>query len=329
MRTHITHALPLLALAALAACNGPRRVRERPIMVNGDRLPSAEQAVAKANQQGAREQQALVRSRDSVYARAVATCRGESCAYITRGEVALGMTPAQVMAATRTSPQAWTWRASGDAGVLVPRTAGMAPRDANGELVMVQFRDDRVQSLSFREPQGIRVVASPLDTVAEERTLARANALVKEGDDFLAAGDRARALDRFDRAAVLNGDDPHLQYRIATLLDQQLRPLEAQIRYQRFLNDERIRIIAAQGTANAQLAEAIAQARQRLIVLERQNAAAPATPPAAPAPSPAPVAPPAPAVQPVTVEVKVTPTPATPSTSPATPTTPPDSVRTP
>jgi hypothetical protein len=301
-----------LALVALAACNGPRRIRERPIMTNGDRVPSPERTVERANEAGTREQQSIVRSRDSVYQQAVGSCRDELCAYVVKGEVALGMSPAEVMAATRTSPQAWTWRASGDAGVLVPRAAGIAPRDANGELVMVQFRDRRVAALSFRETQGIRVVASPLDTVGEERMLAAAEALIKEGDQFLAAGDRARALDRFDRASVLKAEDPHLEYRIATLLDLQLRPLEAQIRYQRFLNNEEIRLIQARGTANAQLAEAIAQARQRVLILERSNAAA--TPAPAPVPAPAPPAP-----QPVTVEVKVSPTPPAPAPAPVRP----------
>nr|MCU0618954.1 hypothetical protein [Gemmatimonadaceae bacterium] len=129
--------------------------------------------------------------------------------------------------------------------------------------------------------------------------------------------DRARALDRFDRASVLKGDDALLQYRIATLLDQQLRPLEASIRYQRFLNDEKIRLIRARGDANAQLADAIARAQQRLIVLERQGGV-PVAPPA-PATTPAPAPAPAPAPTPVVVEVKVnTPTP-TPTPAPVPP----------
>ncbi|MCU0625124.1 MAG: hypothetical protein MUF21_01380 [Gemmatimonadaceae bacterium] len=311
-----------LAALALVACNGPRRIHERPILVNGDRVPSADRIVQQANAAGTREQQQLVRARDSVYARAVGSCQGEICAYITKGEIAIGMTPAQVMAATRTSPQAWTWRESGDAGVLVPRAADIAPRDANGEVVMVQFRDERAASMSFRETQGIRVVSSALDTVGEERMLAAAEALIREGDQFLAAGDRVRALDRFDRASALKPEDPHLQYRIATLLDLQFnRPMEAMVRYQRFLTSQEIQLIQARGTANAQLADAIARAQQRLIVIERAGGVA-QQPAPAPAATPAPAPPPptsAPAATPMTVEVKVTPTQPTAPATPAAP----------
>ena len=54
------------------------------------------------------------------------------------------------------------------------------------------------------------------------------------------------------------------------MLDLQMRPVEAQIRYQRFLQSLEIERIRAQGDANAQMADAIARAQQRLIVLERQ-----------------------------------------------------------
>jgi hypothetical protein len=62
-----------------------------------------------------------------------------------------------------------------------------------------------------------------------------------------------------------------LQYRIATLLDLQLRPIEALMRYQRFLLSLEVQRIQAQGDAYAKLAEAIARARERVIVLEKQT----------------------------------------------------------
>lgn len=263
----------------LAACNGPRRVRERPIMTNGDRTPSQDRIIAGAAAEGYSDNAQLTQSRDSIYAKAVATCRGTICASVVKGEISLGMTPAQAMAATRTAPAAWTVRESGAATVMVPRVLGNSPRDATGEVVMVQFDDERVNAVSYRETQGIRVVSSAADTTTDGRANAMADALIREGDQFNAAGDRARALDRYDRALAMKRADAMLEYKVATMLDLQLRPVEAQIRYKRFLQSLEIEQIRARGDANAQLAAAIALAQQRLIVLERQAPAPTALPP--------------------------------------------------
>jgi tetratricopeptide (TPR) repeat protein len=104
---------------------------------------------------------------------------------------------------------------------------------------------------------------------AQARRLA--DQLLKEGNDLLAANDLEGALNRFDRAGVLRPDDKELQFRIARLLDLQLRPKEAVMRYQRFLNGLEIDKIKAQGEANAKMAEAIALAQQRIVVLEKQT----------------------------------------------------------
>lgn len=270
MHTTLKTGLLLGAGVLLAACNGPRRIRERPIWSNGDRTPSQDRIIAGAAADGYSDNTMLTQARDSVYAKAAATCRGTICASVVKGEISLGMTPAQAMAATRTAPAAWTIRESGAATVMVPRVLGNSPRDQSGEVVMVQFDDDRVNAVSYRETQGIRVVSSAADTSTEGRATAMADALVREGDQFNAAGDRARALDRYDRALALRRADPMLEYKVATMLDLQLRPVEAQIRYQRFLQSLEIERIRAQGDANAQMADAIARAQQRLIVLERQ-----------------------------------------------------------
>ena len=270
MHTTLKTGLLLGAGVLLAACNGPRRIRERPIWSNGDRTPSQDRIIAGAAADGYSDNTMLTQARDSVYAKAAATCRGTICASVVKGEISLGMTPAQAMAATRTAPAAWTIRESGAATVMVPRVLGNSPRDQTGEVVMVQFDDDRVNAVSYRETQGIRVVSSAADTSTEGRATAMADALVREGDQFNAAGDRARALDRYDRALALRRADPMLEYKVATMLDLQLRPVEAQIRYQRFLQSLEIERIRAQGDANAQMADAIARAQQRLIVLERQ-----------------------------------------------------------
>lgn len=270
---HTTLKVTLLVSAgiAIAACNGPRRIRERPILENGDRTESQDRLIARAASDGNTSTARLTRARDSVYARAVATCRGTICASVAKGEISLGMTPAQAMAATRTSPAAWTLREAGAATVMVPRYLAGSPRDATGEVVMVQFDDDRLNAVSYRETQGIRVVSSPADTTTDGRAKAMADALIREGDQFNAAGDRARALDRYDRALALKADDVMLEYKIATMLDLQMRPVEAQIRYQQFLQSMEIERIEARGDANAKLADAIARAQQRLIVLERQT----------------------------------------------------------
>jgi len=94
---------------------------------------------------------------------------------------------------------------------------------------------------------------------------------VQEGDALAAAGDVTAALERYDRASILVRDDAMVQYRIATALDKLLRPVEAQIRYRLFLHQIELQRIEAVGSANAKLADAIARAQQRLIVLERQG----------------------------------------------------------
>jgi hypothetical protein len=60
-----------------------------------------------------------------------------------------------------------------------------------------------------------------------------------------------------------------VQYKIATLLDQQLRPIEALMRYKRFLHQMELERINAVGDAYAKQADAIARARERIIVLEK------------------------------------------------------------
>lgn len=286
MNTTVKATILLGASVLLAACNGPRRIRERPILVNGDRTPSQDRIIDRAAADGVSDNAMLTQSRDSVYARAVATCRGTICASVVKGEISLGMTLAQAMAATRTAPAAWTIRESGAATVMVPRVLGSSPRDATGEVVMVQFDDERVNAVSYRETQGIRVVSSAADTTTDGRATAMADALIREGDQFNAAGDRARALDRYDRALALKRADAMLEYKVATMLDLQLRPVEAQIRYKRFLQSLEIEQIRARGDANAQLADAIARAQQRLIILERQGPVQSSVPPQTPVATP-------------------------------------------
>jgi hypothetical protein len=154
---------------------------------------------------------------------------------------------------------------------MVPVSISHAPRDVVGELAMLQLSHGMVKAYSYRESQGVRVVANPEDATTEGRASAMADMLVREGDDLVARGDFNGALNRYDRAQVLRAGDAMIDYRIATVLDKQLRPIEAQIRYQLFLHKLELEKIKAVGEANAQLANAIAHAKERIIVLEKNR----------------------------------------------------------
>lgn len=259
--------VPVLALAACA----PKRVHERPILDNGDRVPAADAAVEAARTDAGRTSRDALNQRDAVTAAALASCAPDICAAVTRGEVAIGMTEFQVLAATRTTEAAWQTRDAGEASVMVPSSRSNAPRDAVGEIGMVQLRNGRVASYSYSEAQGVRLVASPQDAMTAGRASSLAEMLLREGDDLVARGEFDLALNRYDRAEVLRPGDAQIDYRIATVLDKQLRPIEALLRYRLFLHRLEIEKIQAVGEAYGHLASAIAHARERVIVLDRQT----------------------------------------------------------
>ena len=261
----------VLSAFALAACNGPRRINEAPVMQNGDRVPTSDAKVDAVRSRTEVHRDALVSRRDSLTLLAAKDCTPDICAALSRGELALGMNANQVMAATRSTESTWSIRESGASMVMVARSPSTPPRDASGEVAIVQLADNKVTTYSYREPQGIRVVSAPADESADGRVKAQAAALVRDGDALLVSGNRKAALDRYDRASVLSPNDAVLQYKTATLLDQELRPLEALMRYQRFLHQMELEKIKAHGDAYAKLADAIAHARERVIVLEKQS----------------------------------------------------------
>lgn len=273
-RRTTVRAAVLTASALFAACT-PARVRERPIVVNSDRVANTDSLVAAAAARGEADRARLEARRDSLMQVAMSTCNGGTCAALARGEVVLGMNSAQVMAATKTTPEAWTVRVAGPATIMTPRTLTRTPRDNSGELAMVQLQDGGVSTYAYRERQGLRVVATAADTSITARNRVLADRLQKEGDDFLSAGDRALALDRYDRALLLNPDDYGLEYKVASLLDLQLRPVEALMRYQRFLQQLELQRIDAQGTQAAKFTEAVVRAQQRIVVLRQESEAAP------------------------------------------------------
>jgi len=270
--SRIPQLAPTLFISALIATGcAPKRIDEMPITImrNGDRLAEPTRALDAAAADAAASQVSGRERRDSLAAVAYTGCAPDVCAALGRGEIALGMNEAQVLAATRTTGQAWTVRRSGGVAVLAPRDADTAPRDAVAPVALVQIADGTVASVTYREPQGLRTVSSAADVSNANR--ARVEALVKEGDALAAAGDFTGALERYDRASVVDRADPMLEYKMATSLDKLLRPREAELRYTLFLHRLELEKIEAVGDANAKLAEAIAQARQRVMVIERQS----------------------------------------------------------
>jgi hypothetical protein len=262
--------LLLLPLLALAAC-APRRINEQPILRAGDRVESDQGSIERARIESQRTQREATARRDELAANALSSCAPSVCAAIARGEVAIGMTESQLLAATRTTEGAWNARDAGTSTVMVPLSLSAAPRDAAGELAMVQLREGRVASYSYHEVSGVRVVTSPAEATTDGRATAMADMMLREGDDYTTRGDLTSALDRYDRAQILQPGNAIIDYRIATVLDKALRPMEAQIRYQLFLHRMELEKIEAQGKAYGYMADAIAQARQRVIVLEKQN----------------------------------------------------------
>lgn len=258
-----------LALLAVAACS-PKLVHEEPVIRQGERIPDSDAVVESARAEVERTNRETTARRDDVTAGALASCAPAVCEAIARGEVMLGMTEAQVLAATRTTEGAWSTRDAGGATVMLPASAANAPRDVVGQLALVQLRDGAVRTYSYSEAQGVRVVNDAADATTEGRARALAESLIREGDDFTARGDLGRALDRYDRASVLAPQDARVDYRIATVLDKQLRPYEALIRYQLFLHKLELEKIDAYGRAYGNMAEAIAYARERVVVLDRR-----------------------------------------------------------
>lgn len=261
-------ALALLALGA-AAC-GPRMQAPRPIVPNGGTVPSGVEAtIARASAEGRAAQAQAVEERDHTEAVALAACSPAICDALARGELAVGMTEAQVLTATRSGQAAWSARGSGRVRTLAAAQPGSEPHDVVGPVAYVTLDGGRVRSIAYREPQGVRLVASAADAAPAGVARARAQALLREGDELALAGRFPDALDRYDRADVIRPDDPETTLRIAQALDKLLRPQEAALRYRLFLHQLELEKIQAQGDAYAHLASAVVAARERIVVLER------------------------------------------------------------
>lgn len=270
-RGAMTTVAAALALATLAAGCSPKRVHEEPVVEQGDRV-SVESEEQREHGSRAREsREALQARREAIRSEALAGCEEEACDAILEGEVALGLTETGVLAATGTTEEAWSIRRARGSVVMTPASLAHPPEDAVSELAMVQLRDGRVARYAYREASGVRLVDSEEDATAEGRARALAQDLLEEGDELAARGRLDAALDRYDRASVLADDMPILDYRIARVLDKQLRPIQALVQYRLFLHRLELERIEARGEAAARLADAITQARQRIIVLEKRT----------------------------------------------------------
>jgi len=255
---------PLLLITAAAVVLGcsTRRVDEEPVIEQGDRIPPASDTVRPGTSTTADAPDR---------AAALAECTGAVCDALARGELALGMNEDQVLVATHSGRSAWQVRRSGEAVVMTPSDMSRPPDDAVAPVAWVQIRDGSVIRYAYDESQGVRLVSGPEDTTLEGRAEARGRALLEEGDELAAAGDLDRALNRYDRADILLRDDPMVTYRIATTLDKQLRPIQALLQYKLFLHRLELEKIRARGEVAANIAEAIARARERIIVLEKRG----------------------------------------------------------
>lgn len=270
----IRRAAALLAVAglttAVAACSS-KQVHEEPVVEQGDRVEVPEgDPTASADDSAGPER--LAERREAVRAAALAECEGEACDAIVEGKLRPGLTENGVLAATRTTGDAWRIRRTGSSVVMTPRSLTHPPEDAVAELAMVQIADGRVARYAYREAQGIRLVDEASDATAEGRAGALADMLVREGDELAAAGEFDAALNRYDRADVLDPDRPIVSYKIATALDKQLRPVQALIQYRLFLHRLELEKLRARGEIAANIAEAVARARERIVVLERRTA---------------------------------------------------------
>jgi hypothetical protein len=144
------------------------------------------------------------------------------------------------------------------------------PSDAVARIAFVSLQNGRVASYTYQEPQGYRTVTSPADATLAGRSAAQADALLRQGDDYVASGRLDLGLAAYDQADILRPGHPETTLRIATTLDKSLRPIEAVIRYRLFLHQLELEKIRAHGEVAANIAQAIALAHERIIVLERR-----------------------------------------------------------
>lgn len=262
----------LLLLAAAAGCQRKPVGLEDMKPIPGPRggsSTSQQDAIAAAQRQSDSTRAAIAQQANAANAEATATCTPAICAAIGRHEMALGMSQSQVLAATQTVPSAWDIRGNATNGTMISSTTGRTMiKDAVGEVTMVTIRDGKTVGYVYREPAGLRSVTAPEDATTEGRRKALALSLLNQGDELMSTGRTDDALNRYDQADVINPNDPATTLRIARIIDKQNRPVEALMRYQKFLHEMELDRINATGKANAELAGAITMAQHRIVTLQ-------------------------------------------------------------
>jgi hypothetical protein len=160
----------------------------------------------------------IAREADSVAAAAMRECTAYTCGALQRRELALGMTLAQVLAATTSTRAAWSFRGDAGAHVMLPRN--QAVHDHTGQVALVAFRNGTAVSYAYRDPTGVRFVTAPADATTAGRRRTMAQRLIRDGDDLVAAGRLYEALDKYVEADILDPDDPATASRIDRLLSR-------------------------------------------------------------------------------------------------------------
>lgn len=255
-----------LAIAGVACAPYQQRIDATPTILSGDRAPVPNSvAAAPRNATVDAERAGSKRVMDSLAAHASSSCGTAPCDEVVRGAVLLGMSENQLYAATRSAAPAWSMRRAGATTTMVPASRSASPRDAVGELSLIQFDHDRVVVIAYRDGDGVRLVTGTTTSAGAARDRALATALQRDGDERLAAADSSGALDRYDEASALMPRDADLQFRIARILDAERRPVEALIHYERFVR------ALTDATHDARLAAAL----ERIAVLSRQVAPRP------------------------------------------------------
>ena len=266
MRLNPFSALLAGALTAAACSNQPRIGDVTTIQPNLSVTASRQEADADAAGRRADSIAKAMNSQGSDYARqALTTCAPDICSAINRSELAIGMTRAGALTVTQSTPEGWIERGGADFGTMTPKDRSIKDRVA--EVALLSFRDGRLVSYTYRETTGLRSIEAPADATMDGRRHAQATSLLEQGDQMLAAGYADNALAKYDQADVMEPNTPATTLRIAKLLDQQMRPLEALMRYQKFLHEMDIERIKANGSANAELAAAVVAAQARVVHL--------------------------------------------------------------
>lgn len=153
-----------------------------------------------------------------------------------------------------------------------PRIAPLERVMDNGEVLEPRSEEviDRARVEGEIQRDALAERGLPAPTAACSTPECTAEGLLREGDELVAAGRLDLGLDRYDRADILRPNHPETTLRIATTLDKSLRPIEAALRYRQFIHQMELEKIHAHGVVAANIAAAIAQAHERIIVLERR-----------------------------------------------------------